>query len=313
MVWINTQTSMIQVIAGSGGFRSWRDVAPLASVWSGAGGSLSLTSAGGSTVSLNSVTGSDSELILLENSVQKASVGYDASGNRLLIEGGDTSGTAGQVYVKDADGKLYYRNYSGGSPGDELSLTPKELYPSPISSIRSRTGGGSQTTITFTNHTLVHSGTLSSEMQALFESSEYDEIELEITLVAECLFILSPAASVDIGINIFFGDDLHITPPADLDTGNQARIQYYMAGEDPYIAHLSQTAAVYQNPALGIPEIRHAFRVPIYTSTLSGTINSYALAARRENGTNALNFTWFENQGDIYSSFSVARAFRLTT
>lgn len=314
MVWINTQTSMVQVIAGSGGFRSWRDVAPLASVWSGAGGSLSLSSAGGSTVSLNSITGSSSELILLENSVQMAKVGYDASGNRLLLEGGDTAATAGQVYVKDTDGKLYYRNYSGGVAGDELNLTPKELYPSPISSIRSRTGAGVLTGITFTNHTLVHSGTLSAEMQALLESSDYDEIELELTLVAQCLFGATPASGVNIGINIFFGDDLHLTPPVDLNTGNQARVQYYMNAEDPYIAHYSESST-HINPSLGLGffKVRPAFRLPIYTSTLAGTINSFALAARREDGTNPLNFTWYANQGDIYSSFSVARAFRLTT
>lgn len=307
IIWMNTTDSLIQVVTGTAGSRMWSSVAPLSSVWADAGGDLALESTGQSKITLDSATGNGSALVFQENGVDTSRIIYEAGGGNTVFEGGDTSATAGRIYIKDSDGKAYYRNYSGGVAGVEQSLTPRDL----AGDMRFRTGAGSAGTITHTNHTLTHSGTLPAEMQEMFESDDYDEIELDIVAVIQCLFSGSPAATVNIGVNLWFGSGYDTTPPADLNSGYAARFVYYQNGENPYIAHYTQSTPY--NSSFGVGSIRPAFRVPIYTSTLGSTVDSFAIAARREDGTSTLNYTWLANSGDIYSSFTVARALRLVT
>ena len=302
ILWANDTSGHLEMIAGSAGSRAWITIAPLYSIWSDSGGDLTLISSAQSKVTINSATSNPSAVILQENSVVKSRYLYEPAAGRSVFEGGDTTGTAGRVYIYDSDGKAYYQAYSGGTPGTLQNMTPGEIDAGSVGGVdavvqnampRARTGTGGLIVGAYTTWELIHSGALPAAIEALLEDSGWDEMEMIVDVVFSSVFGGSPSSGGLWTFNLFLGDDLHITPPGDLSTGEVYQFSHTHAGVNPI---------VYRETA------------NIFNADLSGNINSFAIALSISAVGNPQDVTWENNDGgNNYSAISFGRGYRVVT
>lgn len=109
MVWVTTdigELGMVQV--GKEG--AWVSIAPPGSFTDD-----------GATLSIKAGAGSDASLVFEENSVEMASLKYDAGLNETILAGGALDADGGRLYIKDTGG-LFWKERTAGDLGTEKNL-----------------------------------------------------------------------------------------------------------------------------------------------------------------------------------------------
>ena len=303
ILWVNLDTGHLEMVVGPAGTRAWTAITPLYSAWADFGRTLQISGVSESKITIDS-GGVDqpSSVSLRENATLRSRYLYDAANDRSILEGGDTSGTAGRIYIYDSDGKAYYQGYSGGTPGTLLNMTPGEIDAGSVGGVdavvqnampRARTGTGGLIVGAYATWTLIHSAALPAAVEALLEDSGWDELEFVVDVVFSSLFGATPSSGGTWTFNLFLGDDLHITPPADLSTGEVMQFSHVHAGVNPIVYRETSN---------------------VFNADLSGNINSFAIALSISGVGNPQDVTWEDNDGgNNYSAISFGRGYRVVT
>ena len=289
LLWVNTTDDLIQVVSGTLGARTWKSVAPLASVFADAGASIIL----------DSVAASNSSVLLKEAGTNRSQFYYDASGGNTVIEGGDTSAVAGRMTISNADGQIYHQRWSGGVAGEIFNMNPGRYMV--------RTGAGaSGVTVGTAVYVEMASGALPSDVQTLLESSSWDSMKVDLLTAVNVLLIATPPSSGTIYLRVWLGSGYDTTPPASLSSGYQLEFKHN-AADTPS----ANPIASYWN---GRPDLATGRDQSwISNADLTGTVDSYYVAMIASGFGSPHTVTWNANTGNHYAGLMFRDSSMLVT